>query len=90
MHSEIQQSEIDARFDADFQYYIDNQDELVKIYNGYYLIIKDKEVRNKFTTLLEAYEWGNANFEPGTFVIQLCTPGPDAYTRNAYSQSLYF
>ncbi len=66
----------------EFKYYLKNQDELVKRYNGRVLVIKDKQVHADFLSNKEALKWGREHFEPGTFIIQLCTPGPDAYTKH--------
>ncbi|MES2388683.1 MAG: hypothetical protein V4543_11835 [Bacteroidota bacterium] len=74
----------------EFHYYLDNQEELVKIYNGRVLVIRDEKVQGDFANNMDAAEWGEAHFVPGTFLIQLCTPGPDAYTKHFYNQQITF
>ncbi|MES2386693.1 MAG: hypothetical protein V4543_01725 [Bacteroidota bacterium] len=74
----------------EFQWYKDNQEELLKKYNGSYVVIKDYNVIGAFASHIEAIEWGVENYEPGTFLIQLCTPGNSAYTRNFTSTRVSF
>ncbi|MES2386808.1 MAG: hypothetical protein V4543_02300 [Bacteroidota bacterium] len=61
----------------EYNWYLDNQDELLKRYNGRELVIKGQKVRKDFPNLTDALLWGNKNFEPGTFIIQLCEPEPE-------------
>ena len=75
--------------DKEFQYYIDNQDELVKKYSGKQLVIKDQEVKGAFDTIEEAYEYAIKNFELGTFLLQECTPGEDSYTETFHSRAIF-
>jgi len=41
--------------DREFEFYVDNQTELVKKYNGRFLVIHNKEVFGDYATLREAY-----------------------------------
>lgn len=70
----------------EFQYYLDNQDELVKLYNGKQLVIKDQTVQGDFDTIEEAYEFASNKFELGTFIIQECSPGENGYTQTFHSR----
>lgn len=65
-----------------FEYYLAHQDELVEKYNGKYLVIAGNDVICPFDSESdgEAYYYGKEHFGLGNFILQLCTPGPDAYT----------
>ncbi len=63
-----------------FQYYLDNQSDLVKKYNGKYVVItKDCKVE-AYDNEDEAYFQSEQKYGLGNFLLQLCTPGDSAYT----------
>ena len=66
--------------DKEFDWYLAHQDELVEKYNGKHLVIKDESVVGSYASSLEAYVESKKRFKLGTFLIQLCTPGREAYT----------
>ena len=70
----------------EFDFYLKNQDALVKEYNGKFLVIKDLEVKASFDSFEKAVEWGAKYFELGTFLVQECTPGNTAYTQTFHSR----
>ena len=74
----------------EFQYYLDHQDELVKKYDGKFLIIKDREVQGAFSSKSEAYFEGEKKFDLGTFLIQYCSPGNMSFTQSYYTQNVAF
>jgi hypothetical protein len=43
-------------------------------------VLRAERVEGVYKTLLEAYLDARSKFEDGTFMIQPCRPGPDAYT----------
>lgn len=67
--------------EREFHYFVAHQDELVQQYEGKYIVIQG-------TTVLGAYEseWDavqetiNQGYELGTFSVQHCIPGEEAYT----------
>jgi len=67
-------------FETELKYFIDHQDELVKKFNGQYLVLKGTEVVGHFETALNAFLDASKKFTAGTFMIQPCFAGPDAYT----------
>ncbi len=67
-------------FKEELDYFIENQEKLLKEYNGKALIIKGRKVIGTFDSVLEAYLHAKTIYKPGTFMIQECTPGPQAYT----------
>lgn len=64
----------------ELNFYITNQAELVKKYNGKILVIKEKNIIGVYETPLDAYIEAQKQNELGTFLIQPCEKGPDAYT----------
>ena len=73
----------------EFKYYLDHQSELVEKYNGKVLVIIGENVVGTFTTEQEAYFSSIKKFQLGTFLIQKCTPGADAYTQTFHSRVVF-
>jgi hypothetical protein len=69
-----------------FQWYLDHQTELVEVYNGKYLVIKDNSVVGAFDKQEEAYNIATEKHGLGNFIIQKCTPGSEAYTQHFNSR----
>lgn len=65
--------------DREFKYFLEHQDELVKQYNGRFIVIIDDKVVGDFSTEAEAYIETSKTRKPGTFLIQHCLPGKVAY-----------
>lgn len=72
--------------DQEFKYYLDNQDELVKQYNGKYIVVKDQKVIGSYNSESEAYFETEKKHEVGTFLIQFCEPGEGSYTKVFHSR----
>ncbi len=66
--------------EKEFQYYLKNQAELVKLYNGKVIVIVGEKVINAYPDNKSAYMDSIKTFEPGTFLIIRCTPGDENYT----------
>lgn len=67
-------------FEKELEFFIANQDDLVRKFGGKTLVLKDAMVAGAYSSPLEAYLHASKEFEPGTFMIQRCEPGPEAYT----------
>ncbi len=67
--------------EKEFKYYLDNQDELVKKYNGKVIVIKNCTVIGEYDSELEAIQETSKKEEFGTFLVQKCEPGIDSYTQ---------
>ena len=67
-------------FKEEFEYFKDNQADLVEKYKGKILVIKGRDILGAYNNPLEALTESIKNYELGTFMIQPCQPGPDAYT----------
>ena len=72
--------------EAQLQYYLDNQDELVKQYNGRVLVIKENKVLGDFDSEIDAITKISKTHKIGTFLVQKCTPGKDEYTHTFHSR----
>jgi len=59
----------------EFEYYLANQDALVKQYGGKVIVIKEGAVLGAYATELEAVNATKVNHALGTFLVQKCTPG---------------
>lgn len=75
-----------ALLKSEFEWYLSNQDELVKKYNGKYLVIKDCNVVGVYDDKESAYFDSEEKYGLGEFIIQLCTPGNEAYTQSFTSR----
>jgi hypothetical protein len=69
-----------------FKWYLENQGGLVKQYDGKVLVIKDNQVVGSFDNEESAYFDSISKYKPGTFIIQKCTPGEEAYTQTFHSR----
>jgi hypothetical protein len=73
----------------EFDYYLQHQDELVKQYNGKYIVVKDSAVTGAYDSELEAIEVTSRTYELGTFLVQKCEPGSNSYTQTFHSRVLF-
>ena len=61
--------------DQEFQYYLSHQAELVREYNGKYIVIKNESVIGVFDSDAEAVNETVKTQRLGTFLLQKCEPG---------------
>lgn len=71
--------------EREFNYYLKNQDDLVKRYNGKFVVIKGEEVIGAYHDELEAVTKTSEKHEIGTFLVQKCEPGTESYTQVFHS-----
>lgn len=64
----------------EFHYYIDHQDEMVKQYDGKYIVLKNKKVIGVYDNAVDAYKLTAKEHELGTFLVQKVSQGEDDYT----------
>ena len=72
--------------EKEFQYYLDNQADLVSQYDGMVLVIKNQQVIGVFDTEIEAIEETKKDEELGTFLVQRCSPGEENHTATFHSR----
>jgi hypothetical protein len=75
-----------ADLKKEFEYYLSHQDELVKLYNGKFIVIKDCKVIGAYVSELEAVNKTAEQYELGTFIVQKCEPGTESYSQTYHSR----
>lgn len=70
----------------EFDYYIANQADLVKKYNGKVIVIKNREVIGVYENQSTAVSETARKHELGTFLVQKVEPGRGAYTQTFHSR----
>jgi hypothetical protein len=70
-----------------FDYYVANQDALVKKYNGKFVVIAGEAVVGNFDTEMDALRFASGKYEAGTFMIQLVAPGEQNYSQTFFSRA---
>jgi hypothetical protein len=73
------------QLEKEFKYYLKNQEELVKKYNGKFIVVKDEKVIGAYDSHREALDKTIIDHKLGTFLIQHCIPGDDSYTLTFHS-----
>lgn len=72
--------------EREFKYYLKNQDDLVRKYNGKFVVIKGETVLGAYDTETEAVNKTSETEELGTFLVQRCEPGTESYTQTFHSR----
>jgi hypothetical protein len=67
-------------FKEELNFFIKNQDRLVQQHPGKALAIKGEDILGVYDSPLEAYLEMQREHQLGSVMIQLCLPGPEAYT----------
>ncbi|MGA2384576.1 MAG: hypothetical protein ABSG61_14205 [Gemmatimonadales bacterium] len=70
----------------EFEYYLENQAELVKKHNGKFIVIKNRAVIGDYDDQLTAISETAKTHELGTFLVQKVEPGTDAHTQTFHSR----
>ena len=78
------------QLEKEFKYYVDHQDELVKKYNGKYIVIVGDKVVGSYDDIAEAYFESQEQFDLGKFLIHHCGPGEENYTSRFHSRRAVF
>jgi len=72
--------------EKDFQYFLDHQSDLVKQYEGKFIVIKNQEVIGIYESETQAFTETQKHHQLGTFIIQECKLGSEVYTQNFQSR----
>jgi hypothetical protein len=72
--------------EKEFKYYLEHQKDLVKQYNGKFIVIKDLEVIGAYDSELEAVQKTAEKYKLGTFLVQKCEPGSESYRQMYHSR----
>ena len=70
---------MDYSHEDDLEFFKENQEELVRKYDGNQLVIHERDVVAAFDTVSEAFDYGCKIFGSGNFSIQRCVSGEGAY-----------
>lgn len=70
----------------EFDYYLSHQNEIVKEYDGKFVVIKDCTVIGVYDDEIEAIETTKQEHEIGTFLVQYVSAGDTAYTQSFHSR----
>ena len=76
----------DGLLQKELEYFKTHQAELVKKYEGKFLVIKNQEIQGVYDTEMDAYTDTKKELELGTFLIQKCESGPESYTQTFHSR----
>jgi len=75
-------------FEKELAFFIENQEALIEKYLGKVLVIKGREIIGVYPTTLGAYLETQKTHPLGSFMLQPCLPGPEAYTVNIASTKI--
>ena len=75
--------------EKEFKYYLDNQDELVKKYNGKVIVIKNQKVIGVYDSEMTAIQEVSKNESLGTFLVQKCTLDKENYKQTYHSRVVF-
>jgi hypothetical protein len=70
----------------EFSYYLEHQSELLKKYNNRFLVIIGEKVVGDYDSHEHALFQTQKKHKLGTFLIQKCTKGKEAYTMTFHSR----
>ena len=71
--------------EKEYQYYLDSQNELLKRFEGKHLVIVGNSVAGAYESRELALDTAYAQYKPGTFLVQLCTPSERAPSFHIHS-----
>jgi len=77
------------KLEKEFQYYLEHQTELVAKYNGRVVVIKGDTVLGVYDDEVQAVIETSKHHARGTFLVQRCTPGQEAYTVKYHSRIVF-
>jgi hypothetical protein len=71
--------------EREFQYYLEHQPELVDLYAGKVVVIKNQNVIGVYDSEADAVHASSREHELGTFLVQRCEAGAESYTQTFHS-----
>jgi hypothetical protein len=70
----------------EFEYFIANLPELLKQYEGKFIVIKNEKVMGAYDTFALAITETTKSEKLGTFLVQKCVPGEENYKQVYHSR----
>lgn len=77
---------MDSPLKPEFEYFLAHKAELVKAYEGKFVVIKNQRVIGAFDDQPTAVAETQKTHALGTFLVQKVTPGDEAYTQTFHSR----
>lgn len=74
------------QLEKEFKYYLAHQDELAKLHNGKFIVIKNYQVIGVYDSEYEAITETSKQHELGTFLVQQCERGTNSYMQMYHSR----
>lgn len=74
------------QLEKEFKYYLAHQDELAKLHNGKFIVIKNCQVIGVYDSEFEALSETEKQHELGTFIVQKCESGTNSYMQMYHSR----
>lgn len=79
-----------SSIESNFKYFLEHQSELYSVYPNKYLVIMNEDVVYAGDSVSDALNYTlNNKLVPGTFLIQQCEEGEDAYTQTFFSRAIF-
>lgn len=72
--------------DRAFEFYLENQSELVEKFDGKFIVIKDDEIVGVYDNEIDAVTASTTKYPKGSFLVQHVTQGNDEYTEVFHSR----
>lgn len=74
----------------DFKFFVQHHDELYKLYPNKILVLQNEKVVFVCDTFEKALDAAlSSKMKPGTFIVQECTEGEEAYTQSFNSRVVF-
>jgi hypothetical protein len=77
---------MDSPLKREFDYYLANQAEFVRQYDGKVIVLKDLKVLGIYADVANAVNETRKSHEMGTFLVQKVEPGTGAYSQTFHSR----
>ena len=77
---------MESPLEREFEYYLAHQDELVKQYNGRFIVVKNCKVIGDYDDQATAVSEAQKDNELGTFLVQKVEPGDETHTQTFHSR----
>jgi hypothetical protein len=72
--------------EKEFKFFLERHSDLVKKYNGRFVVIKGGQVIGDYANETDAIRETIKDHELGTFLVQKCEPGSESYTQTFHSR----
>ena len=81
---------INNLIDKNYEWFKNNLPELVKTYDGQYVVVKDERVVAAYSSFDNAFKATIKKEVPGTFIIQLCSLDKEKTIQTFYTPRVNF